>query len=101
MLHELVHNVQGPHDAVFYKLLDEITEVSEHPHRAAVHYHEAESTHASYSAIDPCLTHSLAHSLTRSLSGELLACPRHCPANFLTNYLHGPERPHYCQPGLC
>lgn len=28
MLHELVHNVQGPHNAVFYKLLDEITEVS-------------------------------------------------------------------------
>ena len=28
MLHELVHNVQGPHDAIFYKLLDEITEVS-------------------------------------------------------------------------
>lgn len=27
MLHELVHNVQGPHNAVFYKLLDEITEV--------------------------------------------------------------------------
>ena len=27
MLHELVHNVRGPHDAVFYKLLDEITEV--------------------------------------------------------------------------
>ncbi|KAL3146079.1 hypothetical protein ABBQ38_015428 [Trebouxia sp. C0009 RCD-2024] len=26
MLHELVHNVQGPHNAVFYKLLDEITE---------------------------------------------------------------------------
>lgn len=28
MLHELVHNVQGPHNAVFYKLLDEITEVN-------------------------------------------------------------------------
>ena len=27
MLHELVHNVQGPHNAVFYKLLDEVTEV--------------------------------------------------------------------------
>ena len=27
MLHELVHNVRGPHDAFFYKLLDEITEV--------------------------------------------------------------------------
>lgn len=27
MLHELVHNVQGPHNATFYKLLDEITEV--------------------------------------------------------------------------
>lgn len=27
MLHELVHNVQGPHNAVFYKLLDEISEV--------------------------------------------------------------------------
>ncbi|MEW5307611.1 MAG: hypothetical protein WDW36_009991 [Sanguina aurantia] len=25
MLHELVHNVRGPHDSVFYKLLDEIT----------------------------------------------------------------------------
>ena len=31
MLHELVHNVQGPHNAVFYKLLDEITEVSSCP----------------------------------------------------------------------
>ncbi|DBA90648.1 TPA: hypothetical protein ACH3X1_003871 [Trebouxia sp. C0004] len=29
MLHELVHNVQGPHNAVFYKLLDEITEECE------------------------------------------------------------------------
>ena len=29
MLHELVHNVQGPHNAAFYKLLDEITEVFE------------------------------------------------------------------------
>ncbi|GLC38760.1 hypothetical protein PLESTM_000773000 [Pleodorina starrii] len=25
MLHELVHNVRGPHDGAFYKLLDEIT----------------------------------------------------------------------------
>ncbi|KAG2434866.1 hypothetical protein HXX76_007749 [Chlamydomonas incerta] len=25
MLHELVHNVRGPHDKVFYKLLDEVT----------------------------------------------------------------------------
>ncbi|GIL89244.1 hypothetical protein Vretifemale_17094 [Volvox reticuliferus] len=25
MLHELVHNVRGPHDSAFYKLLDEIT----------------------------------------------------------------------------
>eukprot|EP00898_Chlorokybus_atmophyticus_P001455 jgi/Chlat1/230/Chrsp1S03043 len=25
MLHELVHNAHGPHDATFYKLLDEIT----------------------------------------------------------------------------
>jgi len=24
MLHELVHNVRGPHDAIFYKVLDEI-----------------------------------------------------------------------------
>lgn len=27
MLHELVHNDHGPHDAKFYKLLDEITKV--------------------------------------------------------------------------
>ena len=24
MLHEMAHNVRGPHDAVFYKLLDEL-----------------------------------------------------------------------------
>lgn len=27
MLHELTHNEHGPHDAKFYKLLDEITKV--------------------------------------------------------------------------
>ena len=27
MLHELCHNVYGPHDAKFYKLLDTITAV--------------------------------------------------------------------------
>jgi hypothetical protein len=27
LLHELTHNVHGPHDAKFYKLLDEITKV--------------------------------------------------------------------------
>ena len=25
MLHEITHNVQGPHDATFYKILDEVT----------------------------------------------------------------------------
>ena len=28
MLHELAHNIRGPHDAVFYKLLDELKAVS-------------------------------------------------------------------------
>lgn len=36
MLHELVHNVQGPHNAVFYKLLDEITAVLAQTHCATV-----------------------------------------------------------------
>lgn len=31
MLHELCHNVHGPHDAKFYKLLDTISEVRRHP----------------------------------------------------------------------
>jgi DNA-dependent metalloprotease WSS1 len=28
MLHEITHNVRGPHDRVFYKILDELKEVS-------------------------------------------------------------------------
>jgi hypothetical protein len=28
MLHELVHNVHGPHNATFYALLDKINDVS-------------------------------------------------------------------------
>ena len=27
MLHELAHNIRGPHDAAFYKLLDELKAV--------------------------------------------------------------------------
>jgi DNA-dependent metalloprotease WSS1 len=29
MLHEITHNVQGPHDAQFYKVLDEVTQECE------------------------------------------------------------------------
>lgn len=31
LLHELTHNEHGPHDAKFYKLLDEITKVTQSP----------------------------------------------------------------------
>ena len=30
MLHELAHNIRGPHDTQFYKLLDELTAVRRH-----------------------------------------------------------------------
>ncbi len=29
MLHEITHNVQGPHNAAFYKMLDTLTEVGQ------------------------------------------------------------------------
>ena len=36
MLHELAHTIRGPHDAQFYKLLDELTAVRRRLHAAAL-----------------------------------------------------------------